>query len=54
MKKINILLNTYTEQLDGWSNSLGNLESTDFGEFNKIQISDLKDDSYFIFKAFND
>lgn len=48
MKKINILLNTYTEQLDGWSNSLGNLESTDFGEFNKIQISDLKDDSYFI------
>jgi len=48
VKKINILLNTYTEQLDGWSNSLGNLESTDFGEFNKIQISDLKDDSYFI------
>ncbi len=48
MNKINILLNTYTEQLDGWSNSIGTLESSDFGEFNKIQISDLKDDSNFI------
>ena len=48
MNKINILLNTYTEQLDGWSNSIGNLEPSDFGEFNKIQISDLKDDSNFI------
>ena len=42
MNKINILLNA------GRFNSLGNLESKDFGEFNKIQISDLKDDSYFI------
>lgn len=42
MNKINILLNS------GRFNSLGNLESKDFGEFNKIQISDLKDDSYFI------
>ena len=38
MNKINILLNS------GRFNSLGNLESKDFGEFNKIQISDLKDD----------
>ena len=42
MNKINILLNA------GPFNLLGNLESKDFGEFNKIQISDLKDDSYFI------
>ena len=42
MNKINILLNA------GRFNSLGNLESKDFGEFNKIQISDLKDDSHFI------
>jgi len=48
VNKINILLNACIKQLAGWSNSMSNLESKDFKEFNKIQISDLKDDSYFI------
>jgi hypothetical protein len=48
VNKINILLNTCIKQPSDWSNSLGNLESKSVKEFNKIQISDLKDDLYFI------
>jgi hypothetical protein len=47
MNKINALINIYDEKINGWSNHLGNLEHLNI-KFNKIQISDLKDDSYFI------
>ena len=47
MNKINALINIYNEKINGWSNYLGNLEHLNI-KFNKIQISDLKDDSYFI------
>ena len=47
MNKINVLINIYDEKINGWSNHLGNLEHLNI-KFNKIQISDLKDDSYFI------
>jgi len=49
MDKINVLLNAYTKQSDGWANTLDSLESSDVSEMLfKIQISDLKDDSCFI------
>ena len=53
VNKINALINIYNEKINGWSNHLNNLEQVNIPLY-KIQISDLKDDSYFIFKAFND
>jgi hypothetical protein len=47
MNKINVLINIYNEKINGWSNHLGNLDHLNI-PFYKIQISDLKDDSYFI------
>ena len=47
MNKINVLINIYNEKINGWSNHLGNLEHLNIPLY-KIQISDLKDDSYFI------
>ena len=47
MNKINILINIYNEKINGWSNHLGNLNHLNI-KFNKIQISDLKDDLCFI------
>ena len=47
MNKINVLINIYNEKINGWSNHLGNLEHLNI-PLHKIQISDLKDDSYFI------
>ena len=47
MNKINVLINIYNEKINGWSNHLGNLEHLNIPLY-KIQISNLKDDSYFI------
>ena len=47
MNKINALINIYNEKINGWSNHLGNLEHLNIPLY-KIQISNLKDDSYFI------
>ena len=47
VNKINALINIYNEKINGWSNHLNNLEQVNIPLY-KIQISDLKDDSYFI------